>query len=68
MLRTKQYTTEQRVFMVNNRARGDPHKAINYDFKKCFPLSGRNPDRKTVNRIKEKFDKEGKLIFFTLIL
>ena len=61
MLRTKQYTAEQRVFMVNNRARGDSHKAINYDFKKCFPLSGRDPDRKTIYRNKKKFEKEVKL-------
>ena len=68
MLRTKQYTTEQRVFMVNNRTRGDSYKAINYDFQKSFPLSGRNPDRRTIYKIKKKFDKEGKLVFFTRTL
>ena len=62
MLRTKQYTKEQRVFMVSNRTRGDSYKAINYDFQKAFPLSGRNPDRRTIYKINKKFEKEGKLV------
>ena len=62
MLRTPQYTTAQRVFMVNHKTLGEPHKAINYDFKKCFPLSGRDPGRKAILRNKKKFDKEGKLV------
>jgi hypothetical protein len=59
MLRTPQYTVDQRVFMVNRRTRGDTCPVINYDFKKVFPLSGRDPDRKTITRNKKKFDKEG---------
>ena len=61
MLRTPQYTTEQRVFMVNHKTKGDPYKAIKYDFKKCFPLSGRDPARSVILNNKKKFDKEGKL-------
>ena len=46
--------------MVNNRTKGESYKIINWEFKKAFPLSGRNPDRKTISRNKQKFDTEGK--------
>ena len=58
---SKQYTTEQKVMMVNNRARGDSYKAICWDFKKAFPFSGKEPRRETIYRVKKKFDKEGKI-------
>ena len=45
--------------MVNHRTMGDSYKAINYDFKRCYPLAGRDPDRKTISRQKKKFNKEG---------
>ena len=67
MLRAPQYTTEQRVFMVDRRTRGDSIKAINYDFKKSFPFSGRNPDRQAIERNKQKFNKEG-IMFITLYI
>ena len=60
MLRTPQYTPNQRVFMVTRRTRGDSIKAISYDFTKAFPLSGREPDRQAIERNKQKFYKEGK--------
>ena len=59
MLRTPQFTKAQRVFMVNGRTKGETYKVINFDFKRTFPLSGRNPDRKTISRNKKKFDVEG---------
>lgn len=61
MLRTPQYTKDQRVFMVNRRGKGDTYKIINYDFKKAFPLAGRDPSKMTISRNKKKFDKEGLL-------
>ena len=60
MLRTPQYTKSQRVFLVNRRTKGDTYKIINYDFKKTFPLSGRDPSTNTIFRNKKKFDHEGK--------
>ena len=59
MLRTKQYTKDQRIFMVNHKSRGDSYKCINYDFKRAFPLSGRDPNNMTIWRQKKKFDTEG---------
>ena len=67
MLRTPQYTKDQRVFMVNKRTKGESYKIINYDFKRVFPLAGRDPDRKTISRNKEKFDKKGRFYQSMLI-
>ena len=61
MLKTPQYTTEQRVFLVNSKTRGTSYKCTNFDFKKVFPLSGRDPSKMTVWRQKNKFDKEGEI-------
>ena len=65
MLRAPQYTKEQRVFMVNKKTMGESTKAINYDFKKCFPFSGRDPGKCIILKNKKKFDKEG-IIFFIM--
>ena len=62
MLRTPQYTIEQRVFMVNKRAAGDSNKAVAFDFRRTFPLSGREPNRKTIMRNRKKFNKEGSVM------
>ena len=62
MLRTPQYTIEQRVFMVNKRAAGDSNKAVAFDFRRTFPLSGREPNRKTIMRNQKKFNKEGSVM------
>ena len=59
MIRTPQYTKQQRVFLVNRKTRGDTYKVINYDFKRTFPLSGRDPSNMTIYRNKNKFDSEG---------
>ena len=59
MLRTPQYTKDQRVFMANRKTKGDSYKIINYDFKTVFPLAGRDPSNMTIYRQKKKFDKEG---------
>ena len=64
MMRKGQYTTDQRILMATRRIRGDSIKAINFDFKKSFPLSGRNPDRQAIERNKKKLIKEGKQYFF----
>ena len=63
-MRKGQYTTDQRILMATRRIRGDSIKAINFDFKKSFPLSGRNPDRQAIERNKKKLIKEGKQFFF----
>ena len=62
MFRTPQYTVEQRIFLVNHSARGDSTRAINYDFKRTFPFSGRSPKKLTIRRQKKKFDKEGTVL------
>ena len=67
MLRTKQYTNDQRVFMVSRRTSGDCHKAIQFDFERTFPFSGRKPDRKTIVRNKRKFEREGKSLFLPML-
>ena len=59
MLRRSQFTTEQRIFMVNMKAQGDSYRVINNDFKKMFPFSGRDPSNMTIYRQKKKFDREG---------
>ena len=64
MLRFSQYPSEERVFMVNRKTRGDSFKAIRYDYKKFFPLSGREPNKMTIDRNKKKFDKEGKIFLY----
>ena len=68
MLRTKQYTKDQRIFMVNHKSRGDSYKCINYDFKRAFPLSGRDPNNMTIWRQKKKFDTEGIQEFYSTIV
>ena len=60
MPRVPQFNTEQRVLMVNGKARRDSLKAIQWDFKKRFPFSDRVPNKMTIHRNKKKFDKEGK--------
>ena len=50
MLRFSQYPSEERVFMVNRKTRGDSFKAIRYDYKKFFPLTGREPNKMTIDR------------------
>ena len=67
MLRTQQYNKDQRVFMVNRRSSGDTYKMINFDFKRKFPLSGRNPSTNTIYRNKKKFESEGDLQVFVFI-
>ena len=62
MLRTKQYTKDERVFLVSRRVRGDTYKCINYDYKRSFPFSGRDPSTNTIYRNKKKFEKEGFII------
>ena len=47
--------------MVNRKSRGDSTKAIKYDFKKMFPLSERDPNKRTIARNKKKFDEEGRI-------
>ena len=67
MLRTPQYTKDQRVFMVNRRSSGDTYKMINFDFKRKFPLSGRDPSNNTIYRNKKRFESEGDLQVFVFI-
>ena len=62
MFRTPQYTVEQRIFLVNHSARGDSTRAINYDFKRTFPFSGRSPKKLTIRRQTKKFDREGTVL------
>jgi hypothetical protein len=59
MLWTPQYTKDQRVFLVNRKTRGDSYRVINYDFKKAFPLAGRDPTNMTFSIQKRKFAHEG---------
>ena len=67
MLRAPQYTKEQRVFMVNKKTMGESTKAINYDFKKAFPFSGRDPGKGIILLNKKKFDKEGMILYLNFI-
>ena len=48
--------------MVNKRAAGDSNKAVAFDFRRTFPLSGREPNRKTIMRNRKKFNKEGSVM------
>ena len=48
--------------MVNKRAAGDSNKAVAFDFRRTFPLSGREPNRKTIMRNQKKFNKEGSVM------
>ena len=68
MLRAPQYTKEQRVFMVNKKTMGESTKVINYEFKKCFPFSGRDPGKCIILKNKKKFDKEGIIFFYNIYM
>ena len=62
MLRSPQFTAEQRIFMVNMKAQGDSYRVINHDFRKAFPFSGRDPSNMTIYRQKKSLIKKEQFI------
>ena len=61
ILKTPQYTLQERIFMVEQKMRNNPHKVLKFKYKKAFPFSGRSPSKMAVWKQTKKFKSSGTL-------
>ena len=62
IIRSPQYTLEERVFMVEEKmANNSSHKVIKFNYKRKFPFSGRSPSKMAVWKQVRKFKSDGTL-------
>ena len=61
IIKSPQYTLEQRVYMVEQKMAKNSQKIINDNFKRRFPFSGRSPAKKVVWKQVKKFKTAGTL-------
>ena len=62
VMRTPQYTTEQRVYLLEQKMGHTPHKVLKFNYKRKFPFSGRSPSKMTVWKQQKKFSSKGTVL------
>ena len=62
VMRTPQYTREQRIHLLEQKMSKTSHKIIKDSFKKRFPFSGRSPSKMTVWKQHKKFKEKGTVL------
>ena len=59
VMKTKQYTVEERVLLVEEKIKKNSHKITKDNYKRRFPLTGRSPSKMTVWKMCRKFHSKG---------
>ena len=62
ILRTPQYTSEERVFKVEEKMSNSSHKVIKFNYKRKFPFSVRSPSKMAIWKQTRKFKTSGTLL------
>ena len=61
IMRTPQYTIQERIYMLEQKMGHTPHKVLKFNYKRKFPFSGRSPSKMTVWKQTRKFKSNGTL-------
>ena len=62
IMKTPQYTTEERIFLLEQKMSKVGHKVLKYNYKKRFPFSGRSPSKMVVWKQQKKFKSKGSVL------
>jgi hypothetical protein len=61
-IKTPQYTTAERVYLLELKMGHNSHRVLKHNYKKRFPFSGRSPSKMTVWKQTKKFTSKGTVL------